>query len=145
MGNVVKTEKRNHMVKLNPVGHGQVSLNIHTFKAGVCSSALVPCNISIALILLGQCLCLSGRLHTRSLSHSLCSGSWGILVSLLKQWGVCFHWLTLADCTSHSSPSNHLCLRTKMEVDVWDCVSQNFNFPSEGQTFPVTTAPWHHC
>lgn len=57
------------MVKLNPTGHGQVSLKVHTSKAEVCSSALVPCNIPIALILLGQCPCLPGRLHALSLSR----------------------------------------------------------------------------
>lgn len=79
---------RNTMVKPNPIGHDQRSLNLHSSGEGLCSSALVSWNTFITFILLGQSLCLPARLHTLSLSHSPCSGAQSISECLLEQQAI---------------------------------------------------------
>lgn len=95
------------MVKPNPIGHDQGSLNLHSSGEGLCSSALVlvPWNVFITFILLGQSLCLPARLHTLSLSHSPCSGDRSILECLLEQEAISSPGPATEDCSSQRSPS----------------------------------------
>lgn len=126
------------MVKPNPIGHDQVSLNLHSSKEELCSSALVPCSVFITFILLGQFLCLPAGLHTLSLSHSPCSGAWSISVCLLEQQAICLHGSAMEGCKPHRSPSCCHHVQSKME---WGLLTLYL----PGLTPPLwrTDLPWY--